>query len=117
MRALATTLLVLLGGATMHSCAATPREAPASGTPEWPPCTPWLPAATSVHFARLENGVRIAWMHHPQPASRCSLQLLVQVGSLDEGDDECGMAHFVEHMAFNGTRRFPGDSIREWLAA
>ncbi|HEX5053647.1 MAG TPA: insulinase family protein [Planctomycetota bacterium] len=81
----------------------------------WPPGTPDLPADPSLHFGQLDNGVRFVWTDVPRPAGRCSLRLVVCVGGLDEADDEQGMAHFVEHMAFNGTRRFPGNSIGEWF--
>jgi zinc protease len=49
------------------------------------------------------------------PPGSCSLRLIVHAGSREEQDDERGIAHFVEHMAFNGTRRFPGSSIVEWF--
>src|SRR5262249_28794449 len=74
-----------------------------------------LPPDPALHFARLDNGLRIAWRAAARPPGHCSLRLVVHVGSREEDDGELGMAHFVEHMAFNGTRRFPGTSIVEWF--
>ncbi len=64
-----------------------------------------------VHFGRLDNGMRYAVIPHAKPEGRASLYLDVQAGSLMEEDQELGFAHFVEHMAFNGTRRFPPQSL------
>lgn len=47
--------------------------------------------------------------------NEASIKLLVKAGSLQEEDDELGYAHFVEHMAFNGTEAFPADALREQL--
>src|SRR5258707_1004973 len=64
----------------------------------WPQTHSDLPPDPALHFDRLANGLRIAWQHHAAPAGKCSLRLVVHVGSVDEHDDERGMAHFVEHM-------------------
>ncbi len=60
----------------------------------------------------LPNGLAYAVLPHPSPKGDVSLRLIVRAGSLDERDDERGFAHFVEHMAFNGTRRFPAGTVR-----
>ena len=65
-----------------------------------------------IRFGRLPNGLRYALVHNELPQGRVSLQLDVQAGSLMEEADEGGYAHFIEHMAFNGSRRFaPGALI------
>jgi zinc protease len=99
-------LAVLAGNAVAQA------TAPAT----WPPAAPGLAADPAIRFGRLDNGVRFAALRHDRPPRRCSLRLVVQVGSDDESDAERGAAHFVEHMAFNGTRRFPGNSIDAWFA-
>ncbi len=68
-----------------------------------------------IHFGALENGLRFAWMSNPEPDQRCYVRLQVRVGSLMEEDSERGMAHFLEHMAFNGTRHFPPGTMIEWF--
>jgi zinc protease len=89
------------------------------GTPQRPP-TPAAQAPPALHPAlralepdadshwdTLANGFRFVIQPRPLPPGRISLRLLVQAGSLMEADDQRGVAHFVEHMAFNGTRNFP----------
>lgn len=88
---------------------------PSPAVATWPPGTAELPADPAIRFGRLDNGLRLAWLPNQRPPGRCSIRLVVHVGSLDEDDAEHGMAHFVEHMAFNGTRRFPGTSILQWF--
>jgi zinc protease len=63
----------------------------------------------------LPNGIRYIVMPHSSPKGDIGLRLMVQAGSLDERDDQRGFAHFVEHMAFNGTRRMPPGSIRQFF--
>ncbi|MBN1840209.1 MAG: insulinase family protein [Campylobacterales bacterium] len=64
-----------------------------------------------VSFGTLENGVRYAIIPNALPKGRVSLYLNMQVGSLMEEAHEKGFAHFVEHMAFNGTKHFPAGSL------
>jgi zinc protease len=74
-----------------------------------------IPRDPELTFSRLANGMTVVVAEHATPAHACSLRLLVQVGSREEEDDERGMAHFVEHMAFRGTQRFPGTSLIDWF--
>ncbi|MDP1579078.1 MAG: insulinase family protein [Candidatus Didemnitutus sp.] len=69
----------------------------------------------ALTFGRLPNGLRYLVRSNSEPASRVFLILRVHAGSLHEGDDESGFAHFVEHMAFNGTKKFPGASLVETM--
>lgn len=69
-----------------------------------------LPFDPAVRTGKLPNGLTFYVRHNKRPAQRVSLRLAVNAGSLDEADDEQGLAHFVEHMAFNGSRHFkPGE--------
>jgi len=61
----------------------------------------------AVHFGELENGLRYVILPNSEPPGRVSLRLHVASGSLDEAEDQRGLAHFLEHMAFNGSRNFP----------
>ncbi len=74
-----------------------------------------VPVNPRIEFGHFENGMRFAWMANPEPNARCYLRLHVDVGSLGEEDDELGMAHFVEHMAFNGSRNFPAGELVSWF--
>ncbi|MGL4270261.1 MAG: M16 family metallopeptidase [Plesiomonas sp.] len=63
---------------------------------------------------RLDNGLHWQILNTPQrPSDRIELRLLVRTGSLQERPQQAGYAHFLEHMAFNGTARFPEQAIRE----
>ncbi|WP_296817202.1 M16 family metallopeptidase [Brevundimonas sp.] len=61
----------------------------------------------SVRFGTLPNGMRYALMRNATPPGQASLRLRIDAGSLMEADDQRGLAHFMEHMAFNGTARVP----------
>jgi zinc protease len=65
-----------------------------------------LPSDTTVITGRLWNGLTYYVRRNAEPAARAELRLVVNAGSLLEEDDQRGLAHFVEHMAFNGTRRW-----------
>ncbi len=64
-------------------------------------------AANPLLTGSLPNGLRYAVLPRSGEPGRVSLRLIVHAGSLDEHDDERGLAHFVEHMAFNGTTHYP----------
>jgi len=66
-------------------------------------------------WGRLPNGFSYVLMPHAEPPGRLSLRLFVGVGSIQERDDEQGLAHFLEHMAFNGTRHFPAGEMVEYF--
>jgi len=63
-----------------------------------------------VVFGRLSNGLRYAIKQHPSHQKEV-IEFYVAAGSLDERSDERGVAHFLEHMAFNGSKGFPADSL------
>ncbi len=71
-----------------------------------------LPLDTAIRSGRLPNGVRYFLRQNGRPAGRVSLRLAVDVGSVQEEDDQRGLAHFLEHMAFNGSTNFkPGELV------
>jgi zinc protease len=72
--------------------------------------TAWADGTVS---GALPNGLRYTVVPHPSPKGDVSLRLMVNAGSLDEQDDERGFAHFVEHMAFNGSRQHPAGTLRQ----
>ena len=84
---------------------------PAAG---WPAASAELPIEPGYRLTVLPNGLRVAVRRNANPAGTVALRLLVEAGALDEADDERGYAHFVEHMAFQGsTHVAPGDMIRQ----
>ena len=66
-----------------------------------------LPQDPKVSKGVLENGLTYYVRSNDNPKNRAELFLVVKAGSIDEDDDQQGLAHFAEHMAFNGTKNFP----------
>lgn len=87
--------------------------APAS--PPWPHETGDVPPDPAVRWGRLENGLRYAIRPNTEPSGRVYLILQIDAGSLAERDDQRGYAHFVEHMLFRGTKRWPGGKLTAFL--
>ncbi len=85
-----------------------PAQPPVPGEPE----TPLDPA---IRTGKLKNGMTFYVMGHQKPEQRAALWLAVNAGSVQEDDDQRGLAHFVEHMAFNGTKNFPKAEIINYL--
>jgi len=67
----------------------------------------------AIRYGTLPNGMRYAIMHNETPKDTASVRLQIEFGSLGEAENERGLAHFIEHMAFNGTTHVPeGDMIK-----
>jgi zinc protease len=114
-RALLTVLvapLVLFAAAS----SSTAQEPLPSGT-----VAPWahdssdLIVDSRIHYGSLPNGMRFAWADNPEPNNRVYLRLHVDAGSFGETETELGMAHFLEHMAFNGSENFEAGTLIEWF--
>lgn len=74
-----------------------------------------IPTDAAVTWGVLENGLRYAILPNEEPPNRVSLRLYVDAGSLMEADNQQGLAHFLEHMAFNGTTNFPAGEMVEYF--
>lgn len=72
-----------------------------------------IPQRQDMLEGELNNGLKYILIPNQRPENRVSLQLVINAGSLDEADDQQGIAHLVEHMAFNGSKDFPGNEIIE----
>ncbi len=70
-----------------------------------------LPIDPDVRIGTLKNGLTYYVRFNDSPGDRVELKLLVNVGSLQEDDDQSGSAHFLEHMMFNGTETFPRNEL------
>jgi zinc protease len=75
---------------------------------EWPQAHSDLKADPNIRFGSLPNGMRYAILKNATPPGQASMRLRFDVGSLMEHDDQQGLAHFLEHMAFNGSKNVPG---------
>ncbi len=81
--------------------------------PRWPHEKSDLLADPAVVFGKLANGFRYALMANQNPRDRVSIHLDVQVGSMNEAEDEQGIAHFLEHLLFCGSTHFkPGELVK-----
>lgn len=74
-----------------------------------------IPVDPAVRIGTLSNGVRYFIRANQEPQGRAELRLVVNAGSLLEDDDQRGLAHFVEHMAFNGTEGFERQALVRYL--
>ena len=74
-----------------------------------------LPNDPEVKVGKLDNGLTYYIRHNGKPAQRAEFYLATNVGAFQEEDDQEGLAHFLEHMCFNGTKNFPGKALLEWL--
>lgn len=84
------------------------QEAPAK---DWPHETSDIPADSKAVFGKLPNGMRYLIYPNAEPPGRVSLRLHIAAGSLMEADDQRGLAHFLEHMVFNGSKNFTPEEL------
>src|SRR3954470_22492304 len=97
-RNLVLSLLVLAGVAGAQAPIATP-----------------LPVDSKVTIGSLPNGVRYYIRKNSKPEKRAELRLVVNAGSILEDNDQRGLAHFIEHTAFNGTTNFKKNDLVSYL--
>ncbi len=74
-----------------------------------------MPIDPDLKVGQLDNGLRFYIRENQKPEGRAMLRLVVNVGSLQEEEDEQGLAHFLEHMAFNGTKNFRKHELIDFL--
>ncbi len=76
---------------------------------------PTLPNDPATRVGKLDNGMTYYIRHNDKPAQRAEFYLATDVGAIQETPDQDGLAHFLEHMCFNGTKNFPGKGILNYL--
>ncbi|RMH70454.1 MAG: insulinase family protein [Gemmatimonadetes bacterium] len=76
-----------------------------------------LPMNPDIRTGQLENGLTYYLQHNAKPENRADLRLVVNAGSVLEDDDQQGLAHLLEHMAFNGTQHFEKHELVDYLEA
>jgi len=124
-------LLLAASGAALMAGAALPMTAlaatttaqarPAAAAAQTAPVNPWaqttsdIPADPAVRFGTLPNGMKYAILKNATPPSQAALRLHFDAGSLNERDDQKGLAHFLEHMAFNGSTNIPEGELTKRL--
>ncbi|MCJ2179461.1 M16 family metallopeptidase [Novosphingobium album (ex Hu et al. 2023)] len=91
----------------------TARQIPYPEDPRWAFEKSDIPVDPDFRFGKLENGMRYIIRHNATPEGTVVVRMNVAAGSLDESDSEQGYAHFIEHMAFNGSQRIPeGEMVK-----
>lgn len=81
----------------------------------WAQQIPPLPMDTAVRMGKLDNGLTYFIRHNKLPEGRAGFYIAQKVGSMQEEDNQLGLAHFLEHIAFNGSEHFPGKGMMNWL--
>lgn len=74
-----------------------------------------IPADPALRTGKLENGMTYYIRHNEKPKDQADFYILHDVGAIQEDDNQQGLAHFLEHMAFNGTKNLPGKTLIEYL--
>lgn len=74
-----------------------------------------LPVDSAVVVGKLPNGLTYYIRHNETPKGQADFYIAQKVGSILEEDNQRGLAHFLEHMCFNGTTNFPGNTLIDWL--
>lgn len=76
---------------------------------------PPIPVDKNVRIGKLDNGLTYYIRKNSLPANRADFYIAQKVGSIQEEENQRGLAHFLEHMCFNGTTHFPGDALKQYL--
>src|SRR5436190_7075910 len=109
-------ILAAAGSPAFGQTSSAGRETSAESVASYP-LAQSMPVDPEVVVGALPNGLRYYVRANGKPARRAELRLVVKAGSVLEDDDQRGLAHFVEHMEFEGTRHFPGQSISAFLSS
>ncbi|MEE1222506.1 MAG: pitrilysin family protein, partial [Bacteroidaceae bacterium] len=74
-----------------------------------------LPVDPQTRYGKLDNGLTYYIRHNEHPKNQAFFYIAQKVGSVLEEDNQRGLAHFLEHMCFNGTKNFPENNVVKWL--
>jgi zinc protease len=102
-------LMLAIPGSMIGQGGANPEDAKTA------PLDQKIPIDPRVTVGQLENGLRYYIRENGRPENRAELRLVVNAGSVQEDDDQRGLAHFLEHMAFNGTENFAKNELIEFM--
>jgi zinc protease len=104
--ACAVAVLISLSGIVSAQTTSKTQKSPASEI---------IPLDPSIRIGKLPNGFTYYIRKNVEPKNRVQLYLANKVGSILENDDQLGLAHFIEHMSFNGTKNFPKNDLVSYL--
>ncbi|KQV93339.1 pitrilysin family protein [Pelomonas sp. Root1237] len=109
--ALAAALMCGVAAATARAEASAATATVAAAQPAWGHELVQRKPDPAVRFGRLPNGLRYAIQHNETPKDGVAMRMRIGAGSLQERDDEQGLAHFLEHMAFRGSAKLPDGEV------
>jgi len=110
-------LLLTIAAVTVSALVAVAQPAPPARAAAQDALTQIVAFDPQVRTGRLANGLQYFVRENAQPKGRAELRLVVNAGSVLEDDNQRGLAHFVEHMSFNGTLHFPGQDVAAFIQA
>ena len=93
------------------SCVVALRQQAATVATQATAVTQRMPVDPQITIGKFANGLSYYIRANKKPEKRAELRLVIKAGSILEDDDQLGMAHMVEHMAFNGTKNFPKQEL------
>ena len=97
------------------ACLASARQQAATIPAQTPALSQPMPVDPQITIGKFANGLRYYIRDNKKPEKRAELRLVIKAGSILEDDDQQGMAHMVEHMAFNGTKHFPKQDLVQFI--
>lgn len=107
-----TTTALMVSFLSLAQSTKTADKSPSKPADEW---SQPIPNDPSVKTGTLKNGMKYYIRKNVEPKNRMELRLAIKVGSILETEDQLGLAHFMEHMNFNGTKSFPKNEIVNFL--
>ena len=84
-------------------------------TPAWAQTSSDIPADSNIIFGVLPNGMMYAIQRNTTPPGQTALRFMIRAGSMHEAEDQQGLAHFLEHMAFRGSTNVPDGEVKNKL--
>jgi zinc protease len=76
-----------------------------------------FPLDPAINYGKLENGLTYYIRENSAPKDKAYIKMVIKAGSVMEEDHQQGLAHLLEHMAFNGSKNFPKRSIDEFMSS
>src|SRR5947207_9347815 len=110
-----TQLMLLAAAVVLTTCLSGVAQQPVTPSAQSLPLTATMPVDPEITIGKFANGMRYYIRRNKKPEKRAELRLVVKAGSILEDDDQQGLAHLVEHMAFNGTKNFPKNKTIEFM--
>src|SRR2546423_793991 len=108
-------LMLLAAAVVLTTCLSGLAQQPATTSTQSLALAAPMPVDPEISIGKFANGMRYYIRRNKKPEKRAELRLVVKTGSILEDEDQQGMAHLVEHMAFNGTSHFPKNEVVSFL--